>query len=149
LGLSAVVSQLPYEVTAEALESCQANFVKGADFLRFLQDNPQASLHAARQLSRNYHRAYTQVRSLGLSSSAAEKLARLLLNLCLEEGRRTESGVQLRLGLTHGEIAEMIGTSRETVSRLFKEFRENDVLRAKGMQITIPDSKRLESYLSV
>lgn len=148
LGLSAAVSQLPYEVTAEALEPCQANFVRAVDFLCFLREYPEASLSVARQLSRNYHRAYVRIRSLGLSSSAAEKLARLLLNCCAEEGRPTAAGVQLRLGLTHEEISEMIGTSRETVSRLFKEFREKEIITCKGAQLLIPDARRLESFLS-
>ena len=103
----------------------------------------------ARQLSRNYHQAYVQVRSLGLSASAAEKLARLLLRRCEETGNMDGQSVQLKLGLTHEEIGEMIGASRETVSRLFKDFREKEILSVKGAQLIIPDTRRLESFLSV
>ena len=149
LGLSATISQLPYEVTAETMEPCQANFVRNTDFSRFLRHHPEASLRVARQLSRNYHQAYVQVRSLGLSASAAEKLARLLLRRCEETGNMDGQSVQLKLGLTHEEIGEMIGASRETVSRLFKDFREKEILSVKGAQLIIPDTRRLESFLSV
>src|SRR6201987_2140735 len=81
LGLSASVSGKPYELTAETIDPCQANFVKREDFLRFLRDHSDACFKVAEQLSEKYNNACHEVRSLGLSHSAAEKLANLLLEL--------------------------------------------------------------------
>ena len=78
LGLSATISGKPYEVTAETLDPCQVNFVKREDFLHFLKDDVEACFKVAEQLSEKYHNACKEAGSLGLSHSAAEKLAKLL-----------------------------------------------------------------------
>lgn len=149
LGLSAIVSDSLYESTAEVIEPCQVNFIRKADFLRFLQQNPDACLNAARQLSQNYQTAHLQICSLGLSSSVADKLAKLFLGWCGGNGNinGTGSAVRLKVSYTHEEIAEMIGTSRETVSRLLKTFRERDLITMKGSDLVIHDRKRLENMV--
>ena len=74
LGMSATISGKPYEVTAETIDPCQVNFVKREDFLKFLRDDVDACFKVAEQLGEKYHNACKEVRSLGLSHSAAEKL---------------------------------------------------------------------------
>lgn len=145
LGLSAAVSDSLYEATAEVLEPCQVNFVRKNDFLRFLQQNADACLSAVKQMSRNYQTAHLQICSLGLSSSVADKLAKLFLGWCNSNGNGNGNGsVRLKITYTHEEIAEMIGTSRETVSRLLKTFREKNLLTLKGSDLIIHDKKKLE-----
>ena len=111
LGLSATVSGKPYMVTAETLNPCQINFIKREDFLRFLKENGTACLRAAEHLSNNYHNAFDQVRSLGLSHSASEKLAKLMLEWSAKGGKDTDKGISVKLTLTHEEIAQIIGSS--------------------------------------
>ena len=77
LGLSASVSGKPYELTAETIDPCQVNFVKREEFLRFLKEHADACFKVAEQLSEKYNNACHEVRSLGLSHSAGEKLAKL------------------------------------------------------------------------
>lgn len=151
LGLSSTVSDIPHEATAEVLESCQVNFIRKTDFLRFLQQHPEASLKAVMQLSRNYHKAYTQICSLGLSTSVADKLAKLFLEWCESHGRPSANGngsgthpIRIKMGFTHEEIAEMIGTSRETVTRLLKDFRERGLIEIKGADLVISNIGALE-----
>src|ERR1700741_1891224 len=79
LGLHATVSGKVYELTAETLQPTQLDFVRREDFLRFLQHHADACLNAAQHLSQNCQSAYEMIRSLGLSHSVSEKLARLLL----------------------------------------------------------------------
>ena len=83
------------------------------------------------------------MRSLGLSHSAAEKLARFLLDWCASHG---DGGVEIRakLTLTHEEIAQMIGTSRETVTRLFADFKKREVLQIKGSTLVIRNQAELK-----
>jgi CRP/FNR family cyclic AMP-dependent transcriptional regulator len=145
LGLSAVVSDRLYKATAETLETCQVNFIKKEDFLSFLQEHGEACFRVAQHLSQNYHTAYVQIRSLGLSHSALEKLSRLLLGWCQASGTRTEQGIRLKLGLTHEEIAKMIGTSRETVSRLFSELKGREAIHLKGSTLIVRDMAALEA----
>ena len=125
LGLNSAVSGKPYQATAETLENCQIAFIKREDFLRLLEQHQEASIRAAQQLSSSYQIALGQLRSLGLSNSAPERLARFLLDWA--GGKDSERGVRARLTLTQEEIGQIIGTSRETVSRMFSEFRANQI----------------------
>ena len=143
LGLSATVSNRPYEVSAEIMEPTQANFIPREAFLHFLRDHGEAALRVAEQLSQNYHAAYEEIRTLGLSSSASEKFARLLLEWSAD-AENSKNPLQLKLTLTHEEIAEMIGTSRETVSRLFADFKKKQWLQLNGSNLTIRNKSALE-----
>jgi len=138
LGLAATVSGQPYQASAEVLEPAQANFIASADFLEFLKAHGEAALRVAQQLSENYHMAISEMRTIGLSHSAAEKFARFLLEQIAEEEK--ENGeVRVTLTLTHEEIAQMIGSSRETVTRLFSDFKRKQLLQVKGSTVLIRD----------
>jgi CRP/FNR family transcriptional regulator, cyclic AMP receptor protein len=143
LGLSATISGKPYEVTAETIDPCQVNFVKREDFLRFLKDDVEACFKVAFQLSEKYHDACKEAGALGLSHSAAEKLAKLLLEWSLKNGEALKAEPRLKLRLTHEEIAQMIGTSRETVTRLFAELKKRQILQAKGSTLVIRNTSAL------
>ena len=77
LGLPGTVTGKPYELTAEVIEPTQANFITRAEFLNFLREHGEVSLRVAQQLGETYHAAVAVMRTIGLSRSAAEKLARL------------------------------------------------------------------------
>src|ERR1700740_2252989 len=79
LGLMAALSGSLYEVTAETIHPCQVAFVRREDFQRFVAKHPEASQGVARQMTMQYQAACEQLRTVGLSASAQEKLARLLL----------------------------------------------------------------------
>lgn len=149
LGLTATVSDSIHLATAEALESCQVNFVGKDDFLRFVQQNSEVCFNVVKQLSHKYHTAYIQIRSLGLSASAADKLTKLLLELSKANGSQSGESIRLKVPYTHEEIAEMIGTSRETVTRLMKSFRDRDLIFKKGSDVIIPDLGKLEATIGV
>ena len=146
LGLSAVISGIPYEKTAQTTEDCVVGFIKGRDFLDFLQTYHEAALRALRQLSRNYHKAHAQICSLGLSSSVGDKLAKLLLQWC--EGNSVNGGpVYIPRTHTHSDIGEMIGASRETVTRLLNDFTDRGLIKLSKSQVCIPDRHRLKSAI--
>ena len=146
LGLHATVSGKPYELTAEALQPCQLDFIRRDDFLRFLQNHADACLNAAQHLSKNCQSAYEMVRSLGLSHSVAEKLARLLLEWSTD-GDASKEGIRIKVSLTHEEIAQLIGTSRETVTRVLGEFRQKKLAQLRGSTLVILDKPALERMI--
>jgi CRP/FNR family transcriptional regulator, cyclic AMP receptor protein len=147
LGLNSAVSCRPYDLTVETLEPCQVNFVKREDFLRFLAEHAEASIVAAQQLSGSYHAACEQIRALGLSQSASEKLARFLLNWS-GKGQQTGQGIRVRLALTHEEIAQTIGSSRETVTRTLGDFKSKQFAMLKGSTLVIQNKAALERFVS-
>ena len=146
LGLPATITGTPYELTADVIEPTQANFSSRADFLGFLRDHGEVSLRVAQQLGESYHAAITEMRSIGLSRSAGAKLARFLLDWCVN--RVNGAGeIRAKLTLTHEEIAQLIGASRETVTRLFTAFKKKDFLQIKGSTLIIRNKSALESFI--
>jgi CRP/FNR family cyclic AMP-dependent transcriptional regulator len=144
LGLNATVSDRPYEVTAEMIEPGQANFIARDALLQFLRERGEVALRVAEQLSRNYYTAYEEIRTLGLTTSPAEKFAKLLLSW---ESVKNNGQTHIRMTLTHEEIGEMIGTTRETVSRLFSDFKKKQLLLIKGSSLTIRNKPALEKMV--
>ena len=146
MGLPATVTGKPYELTADVIEPTQANFISREDFLLFLREHGEAALRVAQQLGETYHSAVTEMRTIGLSHSAAEKLARFLLDLSAahDDGK---GEIKLTLTLTHDEIAQMIGASRETVTRLFADFKKKQLLQVKGSTVIIKSRAGLESVV--
>ncbi len=148
LGLSSTISGKPYIVTAETLSPCQINFIKREDFLRFLSENNQACMRSAEQLSKNFYTITEQVRSLGLSHSVGEKLAKLILEWCASDGKLSEPGIQLKLTLTHEEIAQLISSSRETITRLLGDFKSKQLIYLKGSTLIVRNKAALEMMVS-
>jgi CRP/FNR family cyclic AMP-dependent transcriptional regulator len=148
LGLMATLSGKSYEVTAETLRPCQVTFVRRDDFLRFVAQHPEASQGIVKQLSSNYHGACEQLRTVALSASAPEKLARLLLEWSAG-AEATKLGTQITMTLTHEEIAEFIGSTRETVTRTLSDFRSRHLVTLKGSTLMISNRAALEEYVTV
>lgn len=147
LGLPATVTGSSYELTADIIEPAQANFIARNDFLNFLKENGEAALRVAQQLGETYHSAIAEMRTIGLSHSASEKLARFLLewgaNSPEEKGQ-----VRIKMTLTHEEIAQMIGSSRETVTRLLAEFRRKGLLQVVGSTLILRNKADLEAIVN-
>jgi CRP/FNR family cyclic AMP-dependent transcriptional regulator len=149
LGASATILGKPYEVSAETIEPSQLNFIKRDDFQKFLNGHAEACMHTAQQLSEKYHSAQREIRSLGLSQTTSEKLARLLLDWCDRSGEQTTKGIRLKVLLTHEEIAQMIGTTRETVTRLLSDFKRKKIIDVKGSSFFVLSKPQLEHMVSV
>lgn len=149
LGASATILGKPYEVSAETIEPSQLNFIKRDDFLKYLNTHAEACLHTAQQLSEKYHSAQREIRSLGLSQTTSEKLARLLLDWCERGGEQTTKGIRIKVLLTHEEIAQMIGTTRETVTRLLSDFKKKKIVDVKGSSLFVMSKPQLEHLVSV
>jgi CRP/FNR family transcriptional regulator, cyclic AMP receptor protein len=122
LGMHAVVTGRPYELTVETMQPSQLDFASREDFLRFLKEHGDACLHAAQHISRDYQDACDVVRSVGLSHSISERLAKFLLESSAE-GRVANGVVRTKLALTHEDISQLIGTSRERITRALSNFR--------------------------
>lgn len=151
LGLTSAIGRTPYEATAETLEPTQANFISQKDFLRFLEQHPEVGMKVAQQLTHNCKCAYSEIRSLGLSSSAPEKIAKLLLDWSahpVEASSKKEKEIAIRVTLTQEEIAQFAGTSRETVSRTLGDFKKKGWLRIKGATWFLCNKQALEKLVT-
>jgi CRP/FNR family transcriptional regulator, cyclic AMP receptor protein len=144
LGLMAVMSGTPYEVTAATLRPSQVAFIRREDFLHLLEKHPAMHQGVVKQLSSLYSGACEQLRTVGLSTSAPEKLARLILEWSAE-GKKTKEGTQVKVPLTHEEIAEFVGTTRETVTRTLSQFKNQNLVTLHGSTLMISNMTGLQS----
>jgi len=142
--MMAVLAGTSYEATAETYRPCQVAYVRRGDFLRFIADHPEAYPGIVKQLSSSYARACEQLRNVASSASAQERVGRLLL----EWSKETKWGNQITLPLTQEEIGELIGVSRETVTRALSQLRDHRLIVRKGVTLTIPDRAALASFVT-
>jgi CRP/FNR family transcriptional regulator, cyclic AMP receptor protein len=147
LGVNSVLKGLPYEATVQAIEPCRIDFVSRSDFIKLLDKSKTARVVVSQALGNELSDVVERARSLLLSQSATEKLARLLLKWCDEQGAVESEEVRVNPGLTHEEIAQMICASRETVTRLFAELRRKHILSFANNAIFVRDRNALESLV--
>jgi CRP/FNR family transcriptional regulator len=136
LGLPATMSATVHDASAEAGQPCELNFVKASDYLHFLNDTVEARMHAALHLSSECQQAYRQCRSL--MGKATERIAQLILDWSLEEPG-TVPAPGITFSLTHEEIAQIVGISRETVTRTLADFRKRRIAELHGSTLVIQD----------
>jgi CRP/FNR family transcriptional regulator len=145
LGLTSVLRSSCHEVTAETVHPCKVATIRRQDFLDFLVRHPAAYESVARELSVEMSRACEQMRIMGLSSSASIKLAWLLLEWSAGV-RTTARGTMVNVPLTHEEMGECIGVTRETVSRAMAELRERRLVDMHGSGLMIKSRFALAAY---
>lgn len=144
LGLSATMSSRPAEYTAETLSPTQFLYVPRKDFLALIERHPEICISVVEVLSHQLREAVNMIHYSSGSQPAVEKLGDLLESWVEQNGEERERGIELRLLLTQEEIGQMIGVSRETVSRLLAEFEDQGILELEGSRIRILKGRHLE-----
>jgi CRP/FNR family transcriptional regulator len=145
VGLSAVVTGRPSPVAVTTLELCQIKFVEEEKFLKLLQ-YPAAAVNCAVELSREVQGTFENVQGLLRARSSTGRLVRLLLSWAAEgAGNRN---VRVDPEYTHEEMAQMIGSSRETVTRLLGDLKKRELIRREGPTLVIPDRIALQAIAS-
>lgn len=144
IGLSAVVSGQAFEVTAETVGPCLVNSVEREGLLRLIERSGELGLRSAQAVSREFQYAYREIHELVLARSSSGKLARLLLSWVngKEENNRE---TRIQAPATHEEMAQRIGASRETVTRLLSELKKKDLIKLEGSTLVITNRSGLEA----
>ena len=143
LGLYAGLSGRPYEATAELLEPSRVSFVSRQSLVEGIARQEAFGLGLVQVFSEQFSEFIDHTRLLLLSTSAIEKLARLILKWSRDFGEMTAAGIRLRIFLTQEEIAQIIGSSRETVTRLFSALKRQQIIRVTGGAMVIRNSAAL------
>jgi CRP/FNR family cyclic AMP-dependent transcriptional regulator len=145
LGLNAVVSNRAYGVTAEMMVSGQVEFIPQDTLLRLMKANDGFAVAVAEQLSESYYSLHNVVRSLGLATHPLERLAKLLLSWASPRDDGASAGDQsFKLPLTHQEIADNIGSTRQTVTKLFSQLKRKHLLGSQGRELRIMNRLELQ-----
>lgn len=147
LGINATLAGHPYRATVKTLDKCRIDFIPREQFLTLLETDKRAYLGVVHALSNKLSYVVEHTRLLFLSQSSTEKLARLLVNWC-ENGVRIPAGIRIDVRLTHEELAQMICSSRETVTRLLNNLKQRRILDIENNSIVIRNKKALEGLIS-
>jgi CRP/FNR family transcriptional regulator, cyclic AMP receptor protein len=143
IGMSAMISGEPYEVTAETLGPCLVNLLEREGLLRLMERSGELGLRSALAVSREFQSAYRDINDLVLVRSSSGKLARLLLSWIGSESQPTEDA-RIQIPATHEEMAQRIGASRETVTRLLGDLRKKDWIKFDGPTLVIKNRQGLQ-----
>jgi len=145
LGLSATISGENHELSAETLGPCHVNFLERKALLSAIESSAEFGLRTSLALSREFHAVYRDIHDLMLARSSTGKLARLLLSWARPLLHSPEAAeIRIPSGLTHEEMAQRIGSSRETVTRLLGSLKKRDLIRLEGSTLVIRNRVALE-----
>lgn len=148
LGLIAAISGNCSAIRAEARYPCRIASLDRQDFLNFLLSHPIAGQNVARELSRHSMQACNKLKIVGLGGSVEAKLAGLLLEWC-SGSRQTANGSEIRFLLTHEEVSECIGTSRETVTRSMNDLKSLGLVEQRRSTLIVPDRDALARHAGI
>jgi CRP/FNR family transcriptional regulator len=151
-GPGASVAELPvfddgtYPASATAVTDARVVFVSKQDFRALCLEHPQVALKVVKVVGGRLRRLVGIIEELSFST-VRHRMAALLINLAKRSGTKTARGVEFALPATHQDIAGMIGTVRELVSRNLSRLQAEEIISVEGRNVIVPDLARLEAEL--
>lgn len=143
-GEMALLDGAPRSARVTAIAASLLYVLSREAFVAFIQRTPQASLNILAEMTRRLRRADDMIGSLALLDVYG-RVAHTLLELARREGQAREDGILIDNRPTQQELAGMVGTSRETVSRALNDFARNGYLTMSGRRILLKKAFALES----
>jgi CRP/FNR family cyclic AMP-dependent transcriptional regulator len=149
LGLAGTLSRQPYEAWAEATQPTETRFVERRDLVQVMRRHGDVAVEVATRLGESYYSAIAGVRVMGHSRSASQKLATFLLDWWEGNCGFYDPDAGALFTSTHEDIAEVIGVSRETVTRVLSRFKKRGLIQWKGCNLFLADRVALKSSASL
>jgi CRP-like cAMP-binding protein len=143
-GEMALLDGEPRSADAIAQEPARAFWLQRDDFAAFLDTHPRAAMTMLASLSRRL-RHTTRVVQDATFRDVPARLARVLLDLAARNGQAIPNGIRIESRLTQGELAAMVGASRETVNRALRGFEQRGLIGWESNRITINEPDRLRA----
>ena len=125
-----------YPVTAEAVTDASALEWPGDVMAGLMERYPRLALNAVKFVAERLHELQVRYRQLA-TEKVERRVARALLRLVQQAGRRVETGVLIDLPLSRDDIAQMTGTTLYTVSRIISRFEADGLLEAGRQRLVI------------
>ncbi len=146
-GEVAIIDGLPRSATVTSLDDVELLTINRDDFLRCLQDYPQMYMELLKEFAKRLRKSDAQIQSLSLFN-ARGRVASTLYNLALDLGTTKDGAYMIEELPLQRDLANIAGTSRETVSRVLSKFEEEGVITRSGNSITIPVLRKLEQIIN-
>lgn len=144
LGLNPVLRNLPYDTTVKTLEPCLTDFIPRAELMEIIQQSEAGAQMIMSALSRELAAVTHRAKSLLLPQTVNARLATLLLDWCKANGSDGAEVPRIDRAFTHEELAQLIGSSRETVTRLLATLSKGSIIRITTDSILIYNRAALE-----
>jgi CRP/FNR family cyclic AMP-dependent transcriptional regulator len=125
-----------YPGTAEALEDCRLGEISVRDFEQLLLRQPKISITVMRVLGRKILELQQKIQDVTLQNTA-ERITHALVHLCVKNGTAAENGSVLPFRITNLELANMVGTSRETVNRVLNQLKKQGLVDFRSERIWV------------
>ncbi|WP_408956373.1 Crp/Fnr family transcriptional regulator [Natroniella sp. ANB-PHB2] len=135
-----------YPATAIVLEESTIGIINRKDMIQLIDKVPDIALKILKVMSKRLRRAQNMVQNLGLRDTTS-RTASILVYLAKEHGITNQEQVKINLSLTQQELANMIGTSRETVSRVLNKFKAEKLIFTSRQKIIITNLKGLKEFI--
>lgn len=138
-------SEVPYPATAEVIESAEIGMIRNSDLEKLIAEDSGLALDFIKFLNSRLIEAQNKVRNLALHDTYA-RTAQAVIKLAEEHGKKTKNGVELDLNLSRQELANIVGTTRETCIRALMAFKKEKAIEIDKNIITIINAKKLEAW---
>lgn len=138
-GEMSLLDNEPRSATAIALQETEFVVLHQKDFLAIVEKRPRVAINLLSVLSSRLRKADHQIGNLALHDVYG-RVARILLEMASESGARQEDGRVVFRRPTHQEIANRIGATRETVSRMMSDLHRQSYIEISGKNVVIQDS---------
>ena len=135
-GIIAVLKKVTYPVTAQAVGKCKALVWDQDTLNRLLDKFPRMALNALRIMSGQIRGFQNSVRDLS-TKRVEQRIARAILRLARESGKKIETGILIDLPLSRQDLAEMTGTTLFTVSRVLTEWEKRGLTQSQRQKVII------------
>jgi CRP-like cAMP-binding protein len=136
IGIIVALSNTTYPVSAEAVTDCLALAWDEKTIVHLMERYPRLAVNGMRLVANRFHELQNRYRELA-TERVEQRVARALLRLARQAGKRTEDGILLDLPLTRQDLAEMTGTTLYTVSRICSKWEQVGLIDAGRGRITI------------
>jgi len=135
-----------YPATAEVQEDCVVGVLRNQDIERLISQNPGIAVEMLRIMSRRLRAAQEKVMNLALHDTA-RRLAYTLIKMAEEHGIQKPGGTLINFNLTNQELANLTGSTRETINRMLNSFKRAGAIDVDRQQIMVLDKNKLENLL--
>ncbi len=145
VGMVVLFDGQPYSATAEAADDTTVAMIRVRDFQNLLSGDPRLAGKVLREVGGRLRQAFCRISEMALMDTPT-RLASTLLKMAEEDGVPEGAGIRLAVPLTHQELGNLIGASRETVTRILSDFRRARAIAVDKNGIVITDLRKLRTW---
>ncbi|RKD26541.1 transcriptional regulator, Crp/Fnr family [Caminicella sporogenes DSM 14501] len=140
-----IFNDINYPATAEVIEDAIIGIIRNEDLEKLIKNNSDMSLNLIKVLSKRLYKAQSKLKQIALDN-AFHRAVEVLINLYETSGNQNSENFEIKLEISREELGNMIGTSRETVSRILSNLKKDDIIDVSGRKIIIKNIEKLMNF---